>query len=120
MNNVSSIGGGTDGVSRPEGEREEHRQTFVVHAAVGGDRAAQSLSSAYEGEHNAHDDDDDRHPKKQVSPAHGGAGHAAESQQRRHQGDDNQDKRIIDEVSGHSMRPPGVDGVSASSPCERA
>jgi hypothetical protein len=41
---------------------------------------AAALGSADEGEHNAHDDDDDRQPNQEMSPTHGGAGHAAEPQ----------------------------------------
>jgi hypothetical protein len=54
----------TGGASRPRKERQEHRLPLVARAAVRADRAAPSLGSAYEGEHNAHDDDDDRHPKE--------------------------------------------------------
>ena len=71
---------GEEGPAAPRArmEREEHRGRLWRTRRFGGDRTAQSLGSAYEGEHNAYDDDDDRHPKEEVRPAHGGAGHAAE------------------------------------------
>jgi hypothetical protein len=46
----------------PRKGRSEHRRPLVALAAVRCNRAAPSLSSAYEGEHHAHDDDDHRHP----------------------------------------------------------
>jgi hypothetical protein len=41
---------------------------------------AAALGSTDEGEHDADNDDDDGQPNEQMSPAHRGAGHAAEAQ----------------------------------------
>jgi hypothetical protein len=71
---------------------------------------AAPLCPTHEREHDADNYDDHCQPNEQVSPAHGGAGHAAKSEQRRHQGDNDQDKRIVDKVSGHISKSPGPDG----------
>ena len=39
---------------------------------------AAALGSPDEGEYNAHDNNDNRQPDEKMSPAHGGAGYAAE------------------------------------------
>ena len=46
-----------------------------------------------------------------------GAGHAAEAKQRRHQGDNDEDKRIIDEISGHNDVSRGRTRRSVVNPC---
>lgn len=64
-------------------------------------RASPALRSSHEGEHDADDHYDHREPYEEVSAAHGGRSDAAEPEKRRDERDDDQDERIVNEVSGH-------------------
>ena len=69
---------------------------------------AVALCSPHESEHDADNDDDNGHPYEEVSPAHSSGKYAAEPEQRREGGDHDQDKRIINKVSGHVGASPGL------------
>ena len=59
------------------------------------------LHSTQEGEHDADNQDNNRDPYEEVSAAHRGRSDAPEPEQPRDERDDDQDKRIINEISGH-------------------
>src|SRR5579863_5843909 len=59
------------------------------------------LRSPDEGEHDPDDQHDDGHPDEKVGPAHRGRGDAAKSEHRGDQRDDDQNQRVVDEISWH-------------------
>jgi hypothetical protein len=68
--------------------------------------ARRTLRPTHHCKHYAYDDDDDRHPYQKMSSAHGRRSDAAKPEQSRDQRDDNENERVVDQISGHDRMSP--------------
>ena len=74
-------------------------------------RGAATLSATHHGEHYADNNDDNSYPNKQMSSAHRRRSDAAKPEQSRDERDDNEDERVVDQISRHGRKSPMIGTV---------